>query len=447
MSTIVLVLTLFVGDMTMRPIPKMTRQKRGNKVYAVVRVYINGKQKMFYLGEYGSEEAEKKYHEIAIAYYNTAIHDTSKNDMTLAYLYNQFLDTIEGRKDSESNNLRRSIRYAVECFGDSLTIGDFADDTRSIGILTRYQQYLTSIALETREDDGADEDDLNKPGRDVVQKVKRQWTYTGVNLVVKKWICVLRWGCRQGILPFNLFRVLDALKPLTSASGLPRTQEAEAVDDETLLAVMPFMTPTVREMVQIQRGTGMRAKEVCDLLVGDIDTTGVSWIVATNRHKTSNFLKTRYFAFSEAETEILRKRIAGKNPDDHVFSQRENFAELWTENRKKRKTPVYKQEREHQERIVDSRLERYHTYFTERSYAQSIRTACGRARRAGIDVKDFAPKSIRHAAYTEYSAKYGVEMASKNAGHTSPRMADVYDHSLRIAAQRIAADRGLFGAE
>lgn len=413
--------------------PKILKKTSKSGTYAAVRLNIDGKKKDYYLGKYGTPETERKYRQIVAGYLSGDLDKPQTDNITISYIYNKYLDTIEYSNDSDANNARRTLRYAVECFGESLLVSDFADDTKTIRILTEFQQYLLSIAREERFDaDG--------------KAVKKQWTYTGVNRIVKTWLAILRWACRQGLLPFGIYRVLDALKPLNARSGLPRTQEAEAVDDETLLTVFPFMTPTIREMVQIQRGTGMRAKEICDLLVGDIDKSGQTWTVRTGRHKTAAHLRFRYFAFSLEETEILRRRCAGKTDEQHVFSQRENFSEFWALQRANRKTPVQPSQRQREQDRQETRLERYNDFFTERSYAQSLRTACNRARRAGIDVANIAPKSIRHAAYTEYSAKYGVELASKNAGHTSPRMADVYDHSLRLAAELLAKERGLFGS-
>ena len=434
----------------MKKLPSIIKQKRGNGVYAAVKITVNGRQKSFYLGKYGSPEAQRKYRQLCSSMLTDDVPAVEPvPSMSLSYLYNKFLDTIEGKTDSESAGLRRTIRYALECFGDSLILDDFADDTRTIKILTEFQQYLLSIANEERTEktDVVYCRNSRQAGQPISRQTKKKWTYTGINRMVKKWISILRWGCRNGILPFAIFRVLDALKPLNAKSGLPRTPEAEAASDDALRAVLPYMTPTVREMVQIQRGTGMRAKEICDLLVGDIDKTGDTWTVRTDRHKTAAHLRFRYFAFSQEETAILRRRCAGKSDEQHVFSQKESFEEYWQMQRKNRKTPVQPSRAIKDEQNKDKRLDRYHDYFTERSYAQSIRTACGRARKAGVDVENINPKSIRHAAYTAYSEKYGVDIASKNAGHTSPRMADVYDHSLRMAAAKLAAERGLFGAD
>jgi len=433
----------------MKKLPKILKQKRGNGVYATVRATIAGKQKSFYLGRYGSPEAERKYRKFCASLMTDELLTTPEPAMSIAFLYHKFLNTIEGKNDSESTGLRRAIKYAVECFGDSLILDDFADDTRTIRILTEFQQYLLSIANDERVEPTGEVygDQSPKAGQPRYRKTKKPWTYTGINRMVKKWISVLRWGCRQGILPFAIFRVLDALKPLNARSGLPRSPEVQPAADDALKAVLPYMTPTIREMVQIQRGTGMRAKEVCDLLVGDIDKTGDCWFVRTDKHKTAAHLRYRYFAFSAEETALLRQRCAGKKDTDHVFSQRENFAEFWAQQRAQRKTHVQPVQQQRGEERQNKRLQRYHDFFSERSYAQSIRTACRRARKAGVDVADINPKSIRHAAYTEYSDKYGVELASKNAGHTSPRMADVYDHSLRYAAQKLASERGLFGSD
>lgn len=433
----------------MRAMPKMTRQSKKSGDYAIVRFTIDGKRKIFYLGAWNSPEAESKYRQLATLYYSGELesNSVSKSNLAIEYLYDKFLDTIEGKRDSDSNNYRRAMRYAIECFGDNLAIGDFSDDTRAIGILTRYQSYLLSIAGEERYAYSGFYKSGRRAGMPRKIKIKREWTYTGINRLVKYWLSLLRWGCRQGIIPFNVLRVADELFPLTAKSGLKRAPAAQTVEDSTLKAIMPFMTPTLREMIQIQRGTGMRAIEICELRVGDIDQSGERWKVKTQRHKTERFCRNRYFSFSLEETELLRRRIDGKSPEAFVFSQKESFQEYYEMIRAGRKTPVYKQERAHEKKVARVRLNRFHDYFTEKSYGQSVRTAIRRARKAGVECPDFAPKDIRHAAYTAYSAKYGVELASKNAGHTSPRMADVYDHSLALAADKLASERGLFGVD
>jgi integrase len=46
------------------------------------------------------------------------------------------------------------------------------------------------------------------------------------------------------------------------------------VDDATVEATLPHLGPVVRDMVQLQRLTGMRPGEVCGTTWAEIDTAG-----------------------------------------------------------------------------------------------------------------------------------------------------------------------------
>jgi integrase len=57
------------------------------------------------------------------------------------------------------------------------------------------------------------------------------------------------------------------------------------VDDETLTGTVKHLSPTVVDMLEVQRLTGMRPGELCGMRPGDIDRAGDVWIFRPGSHK------------------------------------------------------------------------------------------------------------------------------------------------------------------
>ncbi len=134
--------------------------------------------------------------------------------------------------------------------------------------------------------------------------------------------------------------------------------------------------------------------------------------MATKLHKTGYTGVKRFFAFSEVETEILRRRCEGKGADEYVFSPREAMRKHWQRQAETRKTRVQPSQRPR-----------------------------ARRREAGVILPDWTPYQPRHAAVTENSKKYGREVADLIAGHQSPSTMEIYEHKAESAADTAAKER------
>jgi len=101
------------------------------------------------------------------------------------------------------------------------------------------------------------------------------------------------------------------------------------------------MSPTVRAMVQIQRMTGMRPKEICRMTVGNIDQTRDAklWYYIP-RHKTERFIGKKSIPFGKPEQELIAPYLVGKKPSEAIFSPRTAMAEWHAERRANRKTKI-----------------------------------------------------------------------------------------------------------
>ena len=132
---------------------------------------------------------------------------------------------------------------------------------------------------------------------------------------------ILKWGISYDLVPPEVLAKVQSVPAVKKGEypWLKETKKRVDVPDEVVLQTLPFLPPTVADMVRLQRGASMRPGEVCGLKVGDLDMSGDLWHVGKQEHKTASTGVTRFFAFNRAETEILRRRCVGKLREDYLI--------------------------------------------------------------------------------------------------------------------------------
>jgi integrase len=111
------------------------------------------------------------------------------------------------------------------------------------------------------------------------------------------------------------------------------------VPDHVLDATLPHLSPTVRAMVELQLGTGMRPGEVCQMRTCDIDTTGKVWSYTPAKHKTQHHGHTRTVRIGPKAQQVLRPFLR-LDTQAYVFSPAEADTEWRRAKREARKTKV-----------------------------------------------------------------------------------------------------------
>ena len=422
--------------MAKNTISKILRQRRKPGANGECRdtarciVRINGKKQYYSLGRYGSPEAEAEYERIKSKFESEDVEKkdpTGKTSEVLFGLYSQ--EFLQGEHLTADQHLDiTTITYAQERF-PPFFLEDF-----SMTYLVAFQNYLVEIAP----DEGLIERKDKPPVR------KRPWTRYYVNCLMKHFKKILVWGINHGLLSpiyresIRLFPGITSYKP----RGLPDRPPRESVRDSDVLATLPFLPPIIADMVKIQRAACLRPSEVCSLLVGDIifNDSGMAF-VSKAKNKIARKGVRRQIAFGNAEQAILHKYCDGRNPDEYVFSMRQYAAWQHAQKRANRKTPMTPSQRQRDKDNKKTRFDRYREDITSNLYSRVIRRAVQQAIKENPDVKPWTPYQLRHAAYSALSAQYGVDIASKVAGHLSPNMARIYDHSAAEVSQRIAAER------
>jgi integrase len=187
-------------------------------------------------------------------------------------------------------------------------------------------------------------------------------------------------------------------------------------------------------MVEIERLTGMRPGEVCQMRTRDLDTSGKVWVYTAGSHKTEHHDRERKIYLGPRAQAALRTWL---KPDlaAFLFSPREAMEERWTEQCRNRKTPLTpsQQSRTRKRKPKKTPGERY----TPDSYRQAIVKGCEKA-----DVPAWHPHQLRHNAATWLRKEFGLDVARVILGHSSPAVTEIYAEEDRDKAVAIMEQVG-----
>lgn len=249
-----------------------------------------------------------------------------------------------------------------------------------------------------------------------------------INELMRFVIGAFELGVENEKIPESVAFALRAVRPLRK--GEARTPAPrEDVADEDVLKTLPFLSKTVRDMVVIQRLTGMRPSEVFQMRMADIEMSGEVWIYKPQKSKSERYHK-RVVGLGELEQTILNRRFAGKQKKDFLFTPADSVRDRW------------------QRQDCDGRyLSQLKEMYSKDSYRRAIVRGIEKARRAGADVRDWTPYQLRHAGATAISKLLGRSAAMVTLGHTSEAVTRVYDHSDLEKIREITKQRDQLGKD
>lgn len=279
-----------------------------------------------------------------------------------------------------------------------------------------------------------------------------------VNSRVRRIVHAFKWAVSEELIPGAVLEALRSVKGLERGrTEAYETQPVEPVPDAFVDDTLPFLSRTVRAMVELQRLTGMRSQEVCIMRTDCIDRSGPVWLYRPYKHKTQRKGKTRVIPLGPKAQAVLQPFLGLKlNSDAYVFSPADAVAEMRAERTTKRKTPATYGNRPGTNRKRKPTRQPGDHYITC-SYASAVTkaivkanaAAIAQARAAGQAVADDAelvphwrPYQLRHSHGTEVRRKYGLEGAQVALGHSSADVTQVYAERDLGLAVKIAAECG-----
>jgi len=398
---------------------------RLHKPSGQARVIVAGQH--LYLGKYGSPESREKYarliaemsvdeaHPVAAKPNCSSQPEISINEMLLAYW--QFAETYyckDGEPTKELECMKEAIWPLRQLYGSTKAVDFGPQALKAVRQHMIAEQNLCRNVVNRR-----------------IGRIKR----------------VFKWAVAEEIVPSSVFHGLQALAGLRYGRSEAReTEPIKPVDDQHVDAVLPFVTPHVSAMIQVQRLTGMRPSDVCKMRPCDIDRSSDVWVFEPYEHKNRWRGHRRLIPIGPKAQAILQPFL-DRDPEAFLFSPRES--EAWRlEHRPvyfkhERKTRVYpcelrvraaKKEARKRRKPKRQKGDRYNTA----SYRQSIDYGFAKAKAAGVEIPHWHPNQLRHTRGTEVRRDHGIEAAQVVLGHARADVTQVYAEKNLQKAVEIA---------
>jgi integrase len=375
-------------------------------------VYV-GRQKIM-LGKSGSPEAEAKFRRLQIQVLS---------DPTLAFLNPQHVKVDH-------------LCIAYLEYVEENDPGHFSSIKTAVKILLGYYTGQPVDSLDTRHF-------LFLQEQFVKHGVSRKYC----NALMGYIRAMLKWGAIRKLVSTQVYgeaKLIPALKEgKTKAYENP---EREPVPDDVVRRTLPFMSPTVRAMVQIQRMTGMRPKEICRMTVGNIDQTRDSelWYYIP-RHKTERFIGKKSIPLGKPEQELIAPYLVGKKPSEAIFSPRTAMAEWHAERRANRKTKISPSQLERDKKRAKKPAKRQPGEFYDRnSYRVAVLNAITKGNKTlpkDQQIPRWSPYQLRHANATATELEHGLDEAQAQLGHTSANMTKRNSKAQLKQREKLARNR------
>jgi integrase len=194
---------------------------------------------------------------------------------------------------------------------------------------------------------------------------------------------MFRWAESEEMVPPSTLHSLETVRGLAKGRSQAReTEPVRPVHPEMVERTLPFLLPTVADMVRLQLLTGMRPGELVIMRGIDIDMTGKIWLYrpgsnsgAHGMHKTAHHGHHRVVPIGPRGQEIVRRYLK-PNVEAYLFTPQHAMASFRAELRSRRKSKVQpSQQNRRKSRLKRQPGDRY----TVGTYRNSIRRACLRS--------------------------------------------------------------------
>lgn len=244
-----------------------------------------------------------------------------------------------------------------------------------------------------------------------------------------------KWAVSQELVPVAVHQALTTLPGLRRGRTAAReTAPVLPVADHVIEQTLPYLGPTVADMVRLQRLTGCRPDELCMLRPCDIDRRDEVWAYRPESHKTQHHGRER-IVFLGPHAQSILKPYLDRPGESYCFNPAESEETRNAERRAVRQSPMTPSQAARVPKLHPIRQpgNRYST----NSYRRAIHRACDLADRAAHrDAPDvpaktrlfprWSPNRLRHSAGTEIRRRFGLEAAQVTLGHSSADVTQIY---------------------
>ena len=262
-------------------------------------VEISGRR--IYLDKYELPETRRKYHQLVAEWMTNGCQlPADPNAITISELAAMFWKHAtqhyrrpDGSVTYEQENFRQALRPLRELYGHTK-----ASEFGPLALKTVRQRMIEAGLCRTN---------VNKQ----IGRIKR----------------LFRWATENELIAPSVYHSLTAVSGLKWGRTDARESEpVKPVPDSVFQATLKHMTPTLREMVELQRLTGMRPGEVCQMRGCDLDASGKVWVYRPASHKTQHHGKDRLIFIGPKGQDVLRPFLR-RDLRAYLFSPAQSEAE------------------------------------------------------------------------------------------------------------------------
>ena len=284
--------------------------------------------------------------------------------------------------------------------------------------------------------------------------IDKGWSRGYINKSIGRIRRCFKWAVENELVRPDMYHGLMAVSGLRKGRSEAREPApVQPVDDATVQATLPHLSPVVADMIRFQRITGCRPQDVCNLRPCDVDMSGDVWLYRPDTHKTEHHDREHIIPIGPKGQEILRPYLL-RDKESHCFQPIDSERKRRSAQHENRRTPLSCGNKPGSNRKKKPKRSAGEKYTTE-SYRRAIHRACDTAfpapeplrRREGESVKRWqerltdkervelgqwqsdhrwSPNRLRHSAGTEIRKRYGLEAAQVILGHASADVTQVY---------------------
>jgi integrase len=223
------------------------------------------------------------------------------------------------------------------------------------------------------------------------QMIEIGWCRTQINKQVDRVRRIFKWAESEEIIPSGVYETLRTVSGLRKGRTTAReSKPVLPVESDALESTLEHLSPTVRDMVLLQRFTGARPSEICDLQPGDINRTEKVWEYTPRSHKTEHHDKPRVIFVGPKRPEILLSYLL-RSPDAFCFSPTEAEEKRRALQHANRKTPLSCGNKPGSSKKKKSKRRPREQYDTI-TYGRAIRRAAEKGRGSQLEPPPTAPR-------------------------------------------------------
>ncbi len=380
---------------------------RRHRAKGLAVVTLDGRD--HYLGKYGSAESREKYRRLTAEWMlNGGALPVSRGDVTVAEVMAAYLRFAKG--------------YYVKN----------GKHTNEVPMLKRAMGVVK--ALYSRERAAAFGPLALKAVRQ--RMIDEGWCRNQVNKQTDRVKRIFKWAASEEMIPGGVYESLRTVSGLRKGrTTAVESAPVKPVDDAVVEATIAKLSPIVRDMVLLQRLTGARPGEICNLRPGDVNRAGAVWEYIPESHKVEHHDRPRVIFIGPKGQEILLPYLL-RAPSAYCFSPVEAVARMRAERAANRQTPRSCGNRAGTNRQRKPKRTPRASYDVV-TYGRAIRRAAILA-----DVAPWSPHRLRHSFATEVRKSHGLEAVQVALGHSKADISQIYAERDFALAARVAADVG-----